>query len=71
MTGSGFRGRGSRLVTLQQRHFELIAEMVATLATLAWDDRAKVARHFAIRLRGTNENFDEPRFLEACGVERY
>lgn len=60
-------------MTMQRRHFELIAETIRDFALPGDNEsswrRALVARHFAHRLRATNPNFNEARFLRACGVE--
>ena len=53
-------------MTMQRRHFELLARTVADLANPA--DRTRMAHHFADALRHTNANFDRARFLKACGA---
>lgn len=62
-------------MTMQRRHYELIAEAVRELdytfpgGRFDGEHRRAVAQHFASRLRSTNPNFNEARFLKACGVE--
>jgi hypothetical protein len=53
---------------MQRRHFQLIAD---TIATLDVDEatRARVARQFARSLEPTNGGFQPGRFYEACGLE--
>ncbi len=66
---------GARKMTMQRRHFELIAKTLKELDYKfpggRFDDehRRCVATHFAAKLRSTNPNFNEARFLRACGVE--
>lgn len=52
--------------TMQHRHFAVIAGIILDMPGLT--ARPLVARHFADRLAGTNENFDRARFLKACGI---
>lgn len=60
-------------MTMQRRHFELIAETIAELADgnhpLHGQDIRMIALRFANKLRATNPNFNRDRFLRACGVE--
>jgi D-Tyr-tRNAtyr deacylase len=61
-------------MTMQRRHFELIAETIKDYSPSFSDamdkrDRKMVAEHFAKALRTTNPQFNEARFLRACGVE--
>ncbi len=53
-------------MTMQRRHFELIAEAIQELGDVAI--RPFMARHFASKLAATNPNFNRARFLRACGV---
>lgn len=58
-------------MTMQRRHFELIAETLASCdvryASYAlWES---LCNDFATRLASTNLNFNRARFLRACGVE--
>jgi hypothetical protein len=55
-------------MTMQRRHFELIAETIAELPANG-NQRYVVAHQFARKLRATNPQFNEARFLRACGVE--
>ncbi len=59
-------------MTLQRRHFELIAEIINDMDSSGDNYAVKcdTARHFAINLRNTNPNFNRARFLKACGVEQ-
>jgi hypothetical protein len=64
-------------MTMQRRHFELIAETIKEMV----DDYANepdhpyrdmgrvVAVRFASKLKSTNPQFNRDRFLRACGVE--
>jgi len=63
-------------MTMQRRHFELIAKMIASLdasapyyGPLSPLGVRKVAYEFARTLAATNPNFNRARFLKACGVE--
>lgn len=59
-------------MTMQRRHFELIAEVVReSLAhrELGPCEAETLAQRFCATLRATNPNFNEARFLRACGVE--
>lgn len=59
-------------MTMQCRHFELIAETLSASchnAGLLQSDRESIARDFADKLASTNPNFNRARFLRACGVE--
>jgi hypothetical protein len=53
-------------MTMQRRHFELIAEIIAK--ELDGEHREKAAYAFAYALPITNGNFDSQRFLKACKV---
>lgn len=67
-------------MTMQRRHFELIAETLAEVkppflgqtcdeqraANIQWE---RTIGNFANVLCGTNPNFNRARFLRACGVE--
>lgn len=65
-------------MTMQWRHFELIAKIITELpddyrpASIVFDhmQRDIVAKAFSRSLRTTNPNFNEARFLKACGVEQ-
>jgi hypothetical protein len=52
-------------MTLQRRHFEVIASTIAGL-DLSVAMRFKVAKGFADELAGTKPNFNRERFLNAC-----
>lgn len=54
-------------MTLQRRHFKLIAETIADFGYPA--DQRRLAAHFANKLAATNPLFNRARFLRACGVE--
>ena len=68
-------------MTMQRRHFELIAEVLRgwTIPAENMDDlpgeqettsaAQGIAYDFAEALASTNPNFDRARFLKACGVE--
>lgn len=60
-------------MTMQRRHYELIAEIIRDLHNPEGSEpeaeRAYIAHCFATALRSTNPNFNEARFLRACGVE--
>lgn len=62
-------------MTMQRRHFELIAETLAASKPAILRDRKaynawlEVLNAFADMLASTNRNFDRARFLRACGVE--
>ena len=66
-------------MTMQRRHFELIAEAIRELRIdngasynpsqpLADFVRSPLAYTFAAKLSATNPNFDRARFLRACGI---
>ena len=55
-------------MTMQRRHFELIAE---TISELDGEHREKAAYAFAYILPQTNANFDSQRFLMACKVKAF
>lgn len=57
-------------MTMQRRHFELIAETIrlSTGETGQQAMREHMARAFARELSATNPQFNRPRFLEACGL---
>lgn len=60
-------------LSLERRHFEFIAEVIATTCdkfdiSIRYDQRRIVANEFADRLADTNSNFDRHRFLVACGI---
>ena len=54
-------------VTLQHRHFALIASVIAEIAVPFL--RGVVSKHFATALARTNPNFNRHRFLSACRGE--
>jgi len=62
-------------MTMQRRHFELIAETLAAPKPEPHWSANKGAQwlvtcnRFADKLASTNANFDRARFLAACGVE--
>jgi hypothetical protein len=56
-------------VTMQRRHFKLIAEIIDK--ELDGECREKAAYAFAYILPTTNGNFDSQRFLEACKVKAF
>lgn len=66
-------------MTMQRRHYELIAEIIRedkngmiSNDLKTWRPgpaKIAMAHHFARRLRATNPKFDEARFLRACGVD--
>jgi hypothetical protein len=56
-------------VTMQRRHFKLIAEIISK--ELDGEYREKAAYAFAYILPTTNRNFDSQRFLEACKVKAW
>lgn len=57
-------------MTMQRRHFEMIANSVRMLyGDLTKAQRQLVAERFADDLTRTNPNFNRARFLKACGVE--
>jgi hypothetical protein len=60
---------GRNGMTMQRRHFELIAEIVAK--ELDGEYREKAADAFAYILPTTNANFDSQRFLKACKVNAF
>lgn len=51
--------------TLQRRHYELIAMIIAAMPDV---ERYVTAHHFADELTVTQRNFDRVTFLRACGV---
>lgn len=53
-------------MTMQRRHFELIARTIACY--LDGQARRDAAAAFATELAATNKNFDPLRFLNACNV---
>jgi hypothetical protein len=55
--------------SMQRRHFELIAEIIAK--ELDGEAREKAAYAFNHILPMTNANFDSQRFLEACNVKAF
>ncbi len=61
-------------MTMQRRHFELIAEALRDSKPEPHWDANKQAQwevtinRFLAKLRSTNPNFNEARFLRACGV---
>jgi len=56
-------------ISLQRRHFELIAEIIRK--ELAGDCREKTAYAFAYILPATNGRFNSQRFLRACEVKAF
>lgn len=63
-------------MTMQRRHFELIAETIASVDdseryadSVHPEAKRTFAYAFANKLRATNPNFNRDRFLRACGVE--
>ena len=54
-------------MTMQRRHFELIASTIKGASTVPAEHRATMAEEFADALARTNSNFDRDRFLRACG----
>jgi hypothetical protein len=56
-------------MTIQRRHFELIAEIIAK--ELEGEHGEKGAYGFAYILPITNGNFDSQRFLKACKVSAF
>lgn len=63
-------------MTMQRRHFELIAEVIAerrtvehNYADVVHDELNRIRTTFADRLASTNPNFNRERFLRACGVD--
>jgi hypothetical protein len=56
-------------MTMQRRHFKLIAEIISK--ELEGEHREKAAYAFAYILPMTNANFDSQRFLEACKVKAF
>jgi hypothetical protein len=56
-------------VTMQRRHFKLIAEIIAK--ELDGEYRERAAYAFAYILPITNREFDSQRFLEACQVKAF
>lgn len=58
----------TKSVSLQHRHYVLIAEAIATLPVYRGNDcRIMVANHFANKLADTNPRFDRARFI-ACAA---
>lgn len=55
---------------MQRRHYGLIARIIRQSAPQMGASCAFLAERFARELRYTNPNFDEGRFLEACGFTR-
>jgi hypothetical protein len=56
-------------MTMQRRHYKLIAEIIAK--ELDGEHREKAAYAFAYILPITNANFDSQRFLAACKVSAF
>lgn len=62
-------------MTMQRRHFELIAETIAQLSSLYMDEpitrkqQRAIAERFSNALYNTNPQFNRDRFLRACRVE--
>lgn len=62
-------------MTMQRRHFELIAETLSLSKPGPFASEDAKAQHFftvmtlTARLALTNPNFDRAKFLAACGVE--
>jgi len=59
----------NRTISLQRRHFELVAEIIRK--ELEGDCREKVAYAFAYILPTTNGRFNPQRFLRACEVKAF
>lgn len=62
-------------MTMQRRHFELIAETLKNTRETIQGEQHKVihdlyAKAFAQALRSTNPQFNRERFLKACGVDQ-
>lgn len=61
--------------TMQRRHFELIAENIASARDEACGDASMidgvlaVASHLAHAFEQTNDRFDRDRFIKACGFQ--
>jgi hypothetical protein len=55
-------------MTMQRRHFEMIAETLRRHTPQYPAAVAALARDFADTLARTNQRFDRARFLAACGV---
>ena len=60
----------ARGVTLEHRHFAVIAATIARMPSDGFDATTTlhVAQHFAFHCADTNPRFDRARFLAACGV---
>lgn len=60
-------------MTMQRRHYELIAETIKDAPYNTEEERRfqriRWAHHFATYLSHTNPNFNSSRFLRACGLE--
>ena len=56
-------------MTMQRRHFELIARTISEELPPNSEAQRLSALAFADMLASTNPNFDRARFLRACGVE--
>lgn len=62
-------------MTMQRRHFELIAESlhasrpIGQPGDIRFNTWKSVVSEFCGRLSATNPNFNRARFLRACGVE--
>jgi hypothetical protein len=61
-------------LSMQRRHFQMIAETLKSLTRGRPDDWSKngwreTCLTFASRLASTNPGFDRARFLAACGME--
>ena len=63
--------------TFTHQHFRTVAEVIRSIqgdrvnGDPVWSRSVyQIAELFARELAGTNPNFDEARFLAACGVER-
>lgn len=52
-------------MTMQRRHFELIANTIRDL-DIPWRERAKVTTAFCNALSSTNPQFNRERFIMAC-----
>lgn len=55
-------------MTLQRRHFELIADTIAG-ADIPQVEKNRVIRQFSVVLAHTNPNFDKERFEKRAGME--
>lgn len=67
--------KGDKTMTMQRRHFELIAETLKASKPARdpmspkYDMWRSIVSEFCGRLSTTNGQFNKARFLRACGVE--